>query len=325
LDRATGTRSVLRLHTDHPAASLRTLPAELDRFTRMAVTFIFCADPLRPRRTDPHFAHEARAARDLDLPVALIDHDALVAGDAAAAVARVPAGAGAAWYRGWMLTGKQYKLLEDTLTARGVTLLTSARNYRRAHELPGWYDTFELITPRSAWLPTAPGSPPATSELATAAERLGDGGPGIVKDYVKSRKHEWQEACFVPDIADTRQLAAVVTRFVELQDDFLSGGIVLRRYESFRHAVGEARLWWVDGALALHTAHPDTPDLRPEADPALVQPKVAALACRFVTTDLALRADGAWRVVEVGDGQVSDLPRGIEPGPLLQRLAAATH
>jgi hypothetical protein len=27
----------------------------------------------------------------------------------------------------------------------------------------------------------------------------------------------------------------------------------------------------------------------------------------LITTDMALRSDGVWRVVEVGDGQVSDI------------------
>ncbi|MGH3858496.1 ATP-grasp domain-containing protein [Actinokineospora sp.] len=35
---------------------------------------------------------------------------------------------------------------------------------------------------------------------------------------------------------------------------------------------------------------------------------VVKLGCRFVTTDVVRRDDGAWRVVEVGDGQVSDRP-----------------
>ncbi|MFD0528379.1 ATP-grasp domain-containing protein [Kitasatospora arboriphila] len=47
------------------------------------------------------------------------------------------------------------------------------------------------------------------------------------------------------------------------------------------------------------------------------------LGCRFVTTDLARRADGAgWRVVEVGDGQVSDLPRGADAASLYAALLA---
>jgi hypothetical protein len=35
---------------------------------------------------------------------------------------------------------------------------------------------------------------------------------------------------------------------------------------------------------------------------------IAGLGLPFVTVDLALRADGVWRVIEVGDGQVSDRP-----------------
>jgi hypothetical protein len=55
------------------------------------VMLLTCADPLNPRRADPHFAREAAAARELGMPVALIDHDALAAGDVEAAVRRVPA------------------------------------------------------------------------------------------------------------------------------------------------------------------------------------------------------------------------------------------
>ncbi|PRY59992.1 ATP-grasp domain-containing protein [Glycomyces artemisiae] len=50
---------------------------------------------------------------------------------------------------------------------------------------------------------------------------------------------------------------------------------------------------------------------------------VAALGCRFVTTDLARRSDGVWRVIEVGDGQVSDFPAGADIGPLVKALTAA--
>lgn len=47
----------------------------------------------------------------------------------------------------------------------------------------------------------------------------------------------------------------MVGRFVELQGDFLPGGIVLRTFEDFTG--DEARVWWIDGEPALVTAHPD--------------------------------------------------------------------
>ncbi|MFI9723131.1 ATP-grasp domain-containing protein [Streptomyces sp. NPDC052396] len=283
---------------------------------------IFCRDPLNSRRADGHFAEEARAARQAGLRVALLDHDALLAGRAAAAVSAVPPDAGAAWYRGWMVPAGRYAELAGALAALGVSLLTSPESYRRAHELPGWYGTFAELTPRSVWLPAEPGTAPAGGTLAAAAAGLG-AGPAIVKDYVKSRKHEWDTACYVPSLSDTARLSAVVGRFVELQEEFLTGGVVIRAFERFRPS-GEARVWWVDGVPVLTTAHPDSPGLLP-AEPSLAEVgrAVAALGCRFVTTDLALREDGAWRVVEVGDGQVSDLPRGVDPGALLGALAGA--
>ncbi|MGK5641564.1 ATP-grasp domain-containing protein [Streptomyces sp. URMC 126] len=285
----------------------------------MTPLLLLCADPLSPRRTDPHFAAEAPAAGERGLRVARIDHDALLAGDAAGAVAAVPRGAGGAWYRGWMVPAARYAALEEALAERGVTLLAPAGDYRRAHELPGWYRTFRTVTPRSVWFPTPAGQAPDRERLAAGAARLG-GGPAVVKDYVKSRKHEWDEACHVPELAGTDRLAAVVGRFVELQAEFLAGGVVLRAFERFT-AAGEARVWWLDGRPVLVTAHPDTPDLLPEPALDAVTPCVAALGCRFVTTDVALREDGVWRVVEVGDGQVSDLPRGLDPGALFAALA----
>ncbi|RPK81584.1 ATP-grasp domain-containing protein [Streptomyces sp. ADI98-10] len=284
--------------------------------------FLFCADPLRISRPDPQFSDEVAAARAAGGRIALLDHDALLAGDAAGAVARVARDSGPYWYRGWMIPSGRYAELEAALGARGCALLTGAAGYRRAHELPGWYDEFDGLTPRSVWCATAPGaSPPTAGELAGLAAPLGPG-PGIVKDFVKSRKHEWHEACYVPELAAREQLAAVVSRFVELQGSFLSGGLVLRVFEPFV-AGGEARVWWVDGDAVLVTAHPDTPGQVSAPELLSLRAAVGRLGLRWVTTDLALRQDGVWRVVEVGDGQVSGLPAGAEAGGLFAALAAA--
>ncbi|MFB8378749.1 ATP-grasp domain-containing protein [Streptomyces rubiginosohelvolus] len=284
--------------------------------------FLFCADPLRASRPDPQFAEDVAAARAAGGRIALLDHDALLAGDAAGAVARVAPDSGPYWYRGWMIPSARYAELEAALGARGCTLLTDAVGYRRAHELPCWYGDFDGLTPHSVWCPMVPGAPPpSVEELAGLAAPLGPG-PGIVKDFVKSRKHEWHEACYVPELGDRRRLASVVGRFVELQGDFLAGGLVLRAFEPFV-AGGEARVWWVDGEAVLVTAHPDTPDRRPSPELPSVREAVGRLGLRWVTTDLALREDGVWRVVEVGDGQVSGLPAGAGTGDLFTALAAA--
>ncbi|GAA1188223.1 ATP-grasp domain-containing protein [Kitasatospora gansuensis] len=298
----------------------------MDRFYPEPVIML-PADPLTPGRPDPHYLPEARRVEELSGGFVLLDHDALLAGDVRAAVRRVPAGGGPLWYRGWMVPVPAYAALAEALAERGRPLLTSPASYADAHELPGWYPVFEGCTPDSVWVPGLAG--PTPEQLAEAARQLGGHGPAIVKDYVKSRKHEWAEACYVPELGDRAGLARVVGRFVELQGEFLTGGVVLRRFEEFRKDTSgravEARVWWLDGEPVLVGPHPDCPDadVRPELDG--IRQLVRALGCRFVTTDLAQAADGgAWRVVEVGDGQVSDLPRGADLGRLLSSLLAVS-
>ncbi|MFC5884730.1 ATP-grasp domain-containing protein [Kitasatospora sp. CM 4170] len=351
-----------------------------------APAIIFPADPLHPRRPDPHFAWEARTLRELGGEQYLVDHDALLAGEAEDAVRLVPRDCGPVWYRGWMIPSADYAAFARALADRGANLLTSAPAYTSAHELPGWYGVFEGATPPSVWIPLAPAAGrPGPEQLAAAVARLGGRGPAIVKDYVKSRKDEWDEACYIPELADPAAVGRVVERFVDLQGDFLAGGVVLRRFEEFARIDGtavvgangpeggepaggtpaangssangapkggvpkdaapktgsdgsgestdptggngravEARVWWLDGEPVLVGPHPDAPEQSAEPDLTEVRPLVRALGCRFVTTDLASRADGSgWRVVEVGDGQVSGLPRGIDVTGLLAALLAA--
>ena len=212
------------------------------------------ADVLSPRRPDELFAAEAAAARAADVPVALIDHDALTqAGDAGLAVARVPQGHPDAVYRGWMMSTGQYQALAGALAARGVTLRTSPAQYRRAHELPCWYPALAGLTPDSAW---APGDNRAAFDQARA--ELGGTGRAVVRDYVKSMKHYWDTAMYIPDLADAGAAWQVASQFRALREDEYTGGFVLRRFEPFTG--GEVRTWWLNGECALVTPHPDTPD-----------------------------------------------------------------
>lgn len=265
------------------------------------------SDPLRSRRADEHFAAEAAAASALGCGVALVDHDALSEpGGAGQAAARVPEGGGAAVYRGWMLASGQYAALADAVTARGVTLRTSPARYRRAHELPGWYPALAPVTPAAAWT-----QGDGEEEFRSACARLGPG-PAVLRDYVKSMKHYWHEAAYVPDAADRAAAWKIAARFRELREDEFAGGFVLRRFEQLTSA--EARTWWAGGTCRLVTAHPGTPgDLPPDIDLAPFTPLIGSLALPFAIVDLALRADGTWRVIELGDGQVSDRPSTTTP------------
>lgn len=69
-------------------------------------------------------------------------------------------------------------------------------------------------------------------------------GPGIIKDWVKSLKHHWEEACFVSDVHDESELARVATRFLELRGADLERGVVVHAFEDIEGP--EARTWRVE-------------------------------------------------------------------------------
>lgn len=143
-------------------------------------------------------------------------------------------------------------------------------------------------------------------------------GPAVLRDYTKSMKHYWHEAAFIPELSDADSAWAVASRFRELRAEDMAGGFVLREFETFTSS--EVRTWWVDGVCRLVGPHPDTPDEVSDVDLAAVQPLVADLNLPFVTVDLVLHADGRWRVVEIGDGQVSDRPATITPDAMITML-----
>ncbi len=270
------------------------------------------ADPLHPRRPDEHFAAEARAARERGVDVALVDHDALARADDADRAVSTVSFQGTAIYRGWMLRSERYAAFAEALARRGVMLRTTAEHYRRAHELPGWYGALSAITPRSVW--TVGAGREAFDEARLA---LGSG-PAVLRDYSKSMKHYWREAAFVADLTDRDAAWAVASRLRQLRDDDFVGGFVLRRFEHFVGA--EVRTWWVDGSCVVVGPHPDTPPGQSSGVPPDLRqltPLIGSLGLPFVTADLALRADGVWRVVEIGDGQVSDRPAAVDPAAFI--------
>jgi hypothetical protein len=212
-----------------------------------------------------------------------------------------------------MLSSRPYAAFAAALADRGTRLRTNPEQYRRGHELPSWYPAMTEFTPESAWTT-------GTDRAAFDAARIRLGtGPAVLRDYTKSMKHHWHEAAYLPEVADAAAAWSVARRFAELRGEDLAGGFVLRRFEPFTGA--EVRTWWINGICRLITAHPDTPDQPPPAvDLTALAPVIAGLGLPFVTVDLARHRDGRWRVVELGDGQVSDRPTSTPPATLIDHL-----
>ena len=154
----------------------------------------------------------------------------------------------------------------------------------------------------------------------------------VVKDYVKSQKHYWSEACFIPDASRSEDALRVIRRFIALQGGRLEGGLVLREFVPLAPAgthpksgmplSREWRLFLLDGEV-LTTSGYWTPD---DAPPAEVVARMSAIAARvparLLSMDIARTAAGGWTIVEVGSGQVSGLPEALSPVTFHEALAA---
>ncbi len=299
---------------------------------------LFCADWLNPGAPDADYTDEAVAARRAGFTVSVVNFEALARdSDAIAAVRLVtPLEKGASEvgvFRGWMMTPAQYSLLHGALAARGVRLISTPAAYRHCHYLPKSYEVIAGYTPRSVWV-RGNVVQLARMDFTNLLRPFGDK-PVIVKDFVKSRKHEWAEACFIPNASDTNAVARVVARFLELQGPDLNEGLVFRAFEEFEpltvHAqsgmplVREYRLFFLHGER-LHTApYWEQGDYEASSDgpPADLFADVARrVQSRFFTMDVARTTDGEWRIVELGDAQVAGLPDHTNRDEFYQRLAA---
>jgi hypothetical protein len=293
---------------------------------------LFCADPLNARHPDESYRREAIAATDAGFGVDLIRIERLVDdADANGAIrsVRLAQGNETAFYRGWMLSPAQYSSLYSSLRARDITLVNTPEQYRHCHYLPHWYSTLEGQTPRSIWLHASELHEPG--RLAAALAPF-EASPLIVKDYVKSRKHDWAEACFIPAANDFAAVERVVHRFIELQGDALAEGLVFREFVALRSAgshpksgmplAQEYRLFFLDGrCLTVAEYWESTEYGGAELVPIDHFTALASrIASRFFTMDVALTHDGRWIVVELGDGQVAELPARVDAALFYRNL-----
>jgi len=161
-----------------------------------SLSFIFPRDVMQPSLPDAHFQSEADAARSLGCHVALVDHDAIVAGDIATGIRGLHDVPGDSIYRGWMIPPHRYAEMETALVGSGLTLRTSAASFSKAHHLPNWFDTMRELAPFSVWTTSN-----SLTDFETALAEL-PAGAAVLKDYSKSEKHCWEEAMFIPDVGN---------------------------------------------------------------------------------------------------------------------------
>lgn len=261
---------------------------------------LYPSDPLDKTRPNEPFVPEVEAAHALGLAVSLFSFEDFQIGrfrprpvlEAGEAIV----------YRGWMLTPEGYADLHAAIVARSAAPLTGVDQYRLCHHLPEWYPLCSALTPETVFLPlgtdlgTALREPPASGWSAW-----------FVKDYVKSLTT--QRGSVARSVAETVEIVSLLER----HRGSLEGGICLRRFERFVPNSEERYFVFRGRALA-----------REGQPPVLVETLAERIDSPFFSVDLVRSEEGSLRLVELGDGQVSDR-KGWPPERLVSIFGKASE
>tara|TARA_Y100001933_G_C18867495_1_gene508557 strand:+ start:47 stop:937 length:891 start_codon:yes stop_codon:yes gene_type:complete len=276
---------------------------------------IFCDSVFDNNIIEPDYEKEKNSALKNGLQFSLISYEELVAGNTSKALKNISKKESEEFgiYRGWMLTPEEYNNLFEGLLTKGIKLINSTSNYKHCHCLPESFHLIKLKTPKSVWTTNLD-----ESNILKLAKEFGQN-PIILKDYVKSEKHNWEEACYIENANDKSKVKSTVSKFLELRSNSLNQGIVFRQFEKLQFLTNhsqsgmpltlEYRLFFLKGSLINIFNYWDEGKYNDEL-PSLEGFKEVAktIESNFFTMDIAKKENGEWIIMELGDGQVSGLP-----------------
>jgi hypothetical protein len=243
------------------------------------VRLIYPADTFSPKAVDEVYADEFSAAQAEGLAVSIFSFEDFQSGTFRPRPA-IQSGE-TILYRGWMLTPTDYSRLFDAIVAVGGSPVTDIAAYTLCHHLPRWYPLLAEFTSETMTFSEA------DDIAATLAARGWDG--CFLKDYVKSLSTDGGSV-----VRDLSGIPAVITKMLKYRGQ-IEGGLCARRLEDYDYSSERRYFVWRGKA---HSDLGEVPDVVTEAASRVESP--------FFTIDVALRSDGLLRIIELGDGQVSD-------------------
>lgn len=280
---------------------------------------IFCCDPFDTSRPHSLWSEEAKIASSLG-QIYLLDHQSLLQGNVDKALRKLPQNQNASIiYHGWMMLPKVYETFYKGLQSKGYQLINHPKEYLGCHHISNWYPIIQEFTPKTIIVHSE-----NLQEILNSIQTFGDSSL-IIKDFVSSQKHCWEQACFIPSGNDTIVAAKIVTTFITMQSeiDGVQGGIVLREFVSLR-SIGrhpqskmplshEFRAFILDNKIISLSPYWEYGNYAEDVPPFFLIKKISnkitkRIGSRFFTIDLAQKENGDWICIEVGDGQVSSLP-----------------
>lgn len=282
------------------------------------MNFIFNALPFNIKKVDSEWEHEYLLAKSLDCDTYLIDYEVLTSDkDICKALKAIPYhdAMEVCIYRGWMLAMESYVSLYKGLLERNLRLVNDPDEYKHCHYMPESYELIKDNSPITIFEDVNIASNP--DSLKIALEIFGTK-PIVIKDYVKSQKHHWHEACFIPNPTDIYKSSNVINRFIELQGKHLQGGLVFREYIELESAgrhphsgmplTVEYRIFILNKKPISIIKYWNEVDYHVDVStlPEMITELFGKIRSNFFTIDIAKKKNGDWTIIELGDAQVAE-------------------
>lgn len=243
-------------------------------------------------------------------------------------------------YRGWIVTSAEYR----DMCVHEPNLIVTPEQYDNSYKFPEWYvqirsGSAPINTPRSIYFPGTAAVlleninklwSDTGYEMLSSGERSKNGLDGafdgsaiVIKDWCKGRKHEWLDACFIPDSSRNGNALRVISNFLNAQGESLAGGLVCRKYiplqslgavhpKSKIPLFNEHRFFVFKGQIFYGAPYWDAGFYGHVTWPRkkVITDLVRDIKSDFFAIDIAKTETGIWTVIEVNDGGTAGIPEG---------------
>jgi hypothetical protein len=281
------------------------------------MNILFCCDPLNKRLVDSDWKKEYQLAKKNNFNVIIMDYDNFINDptDSQFRDHRPANTIETVVYRGWMMPVAAYAKLYDALLKLNLKLINSPAQFQHCYYLPDSYSRIKNVTPDSVW--TCSDQIPTDEELRSLLKDFG-GKAIILKDYVKSQKHYWHEACFIPRANDINSVKKVMQNFKQKQGSGFQGGFVFREFidlqpigfhpKSHMPLTQEYRLFILNKKMIDCSEYWSSEEYQHHKLPDFTQFETVfkSIDSHFFTVDIAKKTNGGWIIIELGDAQVAE-------------------
>lgn len=242
----------------------------------MTIAFVLPSSPFSYKEVDDSYQEEYTLLKQQGFKVYLIDIDQL---DDSKIFPKYEDNE-QLLYRGWMLTEQNYEKLNQRFNNQ---LLVQPKDYLYSHHIVNWYEEIKQDTFITYF-----------TDLNSAGELFKklNWDKAFVKDYVKSIKTG--KGSIIDSVEDIQRIKEDMLKY----KGFIEGGLVFRKVEEFDKD-SETRFFILNGVV--HSPKEVSIDMQKLAEKISTQHNAF-----FYTVDI-IKQENNYKVIEIGDGQVSDM------------------